>query len=193
MSPNAQDSNNPPSETKPERSIRTVRVPEIQALPEGVPPPPTALETEDYYGLWHNRPRLLARSNYLDDQWSCLCNGWSCLEDDHPLKRIWSDPERILQQELASALKYTKWNCFEACRIGSTLQESQAKLLIIVEADSTSWPHAWGISRLCRNILRSYGIADVEVEVQECTGCWVIGRIRESVGPEVTVQDCPFC
>lgn len=91
------------------------------------------------------------------------------------------------------ALKYTKWKCFQAYRIGSALQESQVKLLIIVETDSTTYSHAWGMARLCRDILRGYDITDVEVEVQECTGCWAINRIRESVGPEVIVQDCPIC
>ncbi|KAF5712508.1 hypothetical protein FMUND_8389 [Fusarium mundagurra] len=174
-------SSTPPPDMEPETSIRTVRVPEIQVLPEGVPPPPTALETEDYYGLWRNKPRLLARSNYPDDQWSGLCNDWSHVEECHPIKRLWSDPEGIIQKELAGALKYTKWNCFQAYRIGSTQQGSRVKLLIIVEAESTTWSHAWVVARMCRNILRGYGIQDVEVEVQECTGCWVINGIRESV------------
>ncbi|CZR46773.1 uncharacterized protein FPRO_12224 [Fusarium proliferatum ET1] len=186
-------SSTPPPDVNPETSIRTVRVPLLQALPEGVPPPPTALETEDYYGLWRNKPRLLARSNYPDDQWSGLCNDWSYVEDSHPLRRLWSDPERILQKELAGALEYTKWNCFEVCRIGSAQQERQVKVLVIVEADSTSWSHAWIVARMCRYILRGYDITDVEVEVQECAGCWAIVRIRESVGPKVTVQDCPIC
>ncbi|RBA14184.1 hypothetical protein FPRO05_02976 [Fusarium proliferatum] len=160
-------SSTPPPDVNPETSIRTVRVPQLQALPEGVPPPPTALETEDYYGLWRNKPRLLARSNYPDDQWSGLCNDWSYVEDSHPLRRLWSDPERILQKELAGALEYTKWNCFEVCRIGSAQQERQVKVLVIVEADSTSWSHAWVVARMCRYILRGYDITDVEVEVQE--------------------------
>ncbi|PCD25094.1 hypothetical protein AU210_014206 [Fusarium oxysporum f. sp. radicis-cucumerinum] len=186
-------SSTPPPDMKPKTPIRTVRVPQLQALPQGVPPPPTALETEDYYGLWHNTPRLIARSNYPDDQWPGLCNNWSQVEDYHPLKVLWSDPEGILQKELTGALEYTQWNCFETYRIGSALQEKQVKLLIIVEAGSTSWYHAWIVTRVCRNILRSYDIMDVEVEVQECTGCWAIMRIRESVGPGVTVQDCPIC
>ncbi|KAF4959147.1 hypothetical protein FGADI_1887 [Fusarium gaditjirri] len=186
-------SSTPPFDTAPRTSIRTVRVPELQALPQGVPPPPTALETEDYYGLWCNKPRLIARSNYPDDQWSGLCNNWSQVEDSHPLKLLWSEPEVNIQKEFARALEYTQWTFFEPCRIGSSLQESQVKLLVIVEAGSTSWPHAWIVARMCRNILRSYDITDVEVEVQECTGCWVVMRIRESVGPEVTVQDCPIC
>ncbi|KAF6515886.1 hypothetical protein HZS61_004627 [Fusarium oxysporum f. sp. conglutinans] len=131
-------SSTPPPDMEPKTPIRTVRVPQIQALPQGVPPPPTALETEDYYGLWRNTPRLIARSNYPDDQWSGLCNNWSQVEDSHPLKVLCSDPEGILQKELTGALEYTQWNCFETYRIGSALQENQVKLLIIVEAGSTS-------------------------------------------------------
>ncbi|KAM0077221.1 hypothetical protein ACKRZS_010683 [Fusarium odoratissimum] len=160
-------SSTPPPDMEPKTPIRTVRVPQIQALPQGVPPPPTALETEDYYGLWRNTPRLIARSNYPDDQWSGLCNNWSQVEDSHPLKVLWSDPEGILQKELTGALEYTQWNCFETYSIGSTLQENQVKLLIIVEAGSTSWYHAWIVTRVCRNILKSYDIMDIEVEVQE--------------------------
>ncbi|KAL9564933.1 hypothetical protein ACKAV7_011385 [Fusarium commune] len=133
---------------EPKTSIRTVRVPQLQAVPQGVPPPPTALETEDYYGLWRNTPRLIARSNYPDDQWSGLCNNWSQVKDSHPLKVLWSDPEGILQKELTGALEYTQWNCFETYRIGSALQENQVKLLIIVEAGSTSWSHAWIVARM---------------------------------------------
>ncbi|KAI8402335.1 hypothetical protein FOFC_17643 [Fusarium oxysporum] len=140
-------SSTPPPDMEPKTPIRTVRVPQIQALPQGVPPPPTALETEDYYGLWRNTPRLIARSNYPDDQWSGLCNNWSQVEDSHPLKVLCSDPEGILQKELTGALEYTQWNCFETYRIGSALQENQVKLLIIVEAGSTSWSHAWIITR----------------------------------------------
>ncbi|KAF4494909.1 Homeobox 4 [Fusarium agapanthi] len=157
----------PPPDTEAKTSIRTVRVPQIQALPEGVPPCPTALETEDYYGLWRNKPRLLARSNYPEDQWSGLCNDWSYVEDSHPFRRLWSDPEGIIQKELAGALEYTKWNSFEAFRIGSAQQASQVKLLIIVEAESTTWSHAWVVARICRDILRGYNITDVEVEVQD--------------------------
>ncbi|CVL08933.1 uncharacterized protein FMAN_16266 [Fusarium mangiferae] len=144
----------PPPGVNPETSIRTVRVPQLQALPEGVPPPPTALETEDYYVV---------------------------------------GPMQRLVKQLAGALEYTKWNCFEVLRIGSARQERQVKVLVIVEADSTTWSHAWVVARMCRGILRDFDITDVEVEVQECTGCWAIARIRESVGPEVTVQDCPIC
>ncbi|EXM18312.1 hypothetical protein FOTG_13584 [Fusarium oxysporum f. sp. vasinfectum 25433] len=140
-------SSTPPPDMEPKTPIRTVRVPQIQALPQGVPPPPTALETDDYYGLWRNTPRLIARSNYPDDQWSGLCNNWSQVEDSHPLKVLWSDPEGILQKELTGALEYTQWNCFETYRIGSALQENQVKLLIIVEAGSTSWSHAWIVTR----------------------------------------------
>ncbi|KAF5236057.1 hypothetical protein FANTH_11413 [Fusarium anthophilum] len=171
----------PPPDTEPETSIRTVRVPELQALPAGVPPCPTALETEDYYGLWRNKPRLLARSNYPEDQWSGLCNDWSRAEDSHPFRRLWSDSNGIIQKELAGALEYTKWKFFEPCRIGSAQQESQVKLLVVVEAESTSWSHAWVVARMCREILRGYDITDVEVEVQECAGCWVIRRIRELI------------
>ncbi|KAL7758881.1 hypothetical protein ACKLNR_011308 [Fusarium oxysporum f. sp. zingiberi] len=141
-------SSTPPPDMEPKTPIRTVRVPQIQALPQGVPPPPTALETEDYYGLWRNTPRLIARSNYPDDQWSGLCNNWSQVEDSRLLKVLWSDPEGILQKELTGALEYTQWNCFETYRIGSALQENQVKLLIIVEAGSTSWYHAWIVTRV---------------------------------------------
>ncbi|KAG5789728.1 hypothetical protein H9Q69_011203 [Fusarium xylarioides] len=176
---------NPPPDIEPATSIRTVRVPPIQASPEGIPPPPTALETEDYYGLWRNKPRLLARSNYPDDQWSGLCNEWSHVKDSHPFKRLWSDQEGIIQKEMAGALKHTKWNCFQAYRIGSAQQESQVKLLIIVEAESTTWSDAWVVARMCRNILRGYDITDVEVEVQDE---WLVNM--EHNDKETNINDC---
>ncbi|EMT67265.1 Riboflavin transporter MCH5 [Fusarium odoratissimum] len=180
-------SSTPPPDMEPKTPIRTVRVPQIQALPQGVPPPPTALETEDYYGLWRNTPRLIARSNYPDDQWSGLCNNWSQVEDSHPLKVLWSDPEGILQKELTGALEYTQWNCFETYSIGSALQENQVKLLIIVEAGSTSWYHAWIVTRVKMHI-RQPPVMDLESS--ESHDCSPFARFAESVSLRVSEE--PF-
>jgi hypothetical protein len=102
-------------------------------------------------------------------------------------------PDKILQREFANALEYTEWESFEAVRIGSAQQESKVKLLITVKTGSMNWFGGWIVSRWCRDIMRGYEIMDVEVEIQECVGCWVVMGIQESVEPDVTVQDCPIC
>ncbi|KAF4339526.1 riboflavin transporter MCH5 [Fusarium beomiforme] len=175
--------------------IVCVRVPQYQHLPLGTPAPPPALETEDYYGGWRNRPRLVARSNYPEETWSGLCNNWYHITSYHPFIDLWSSSDEILQREIKSVLSDTgtKWKDFEPLRIGSGRQEKDVKLLITVEAGSTSWYHAWSAARWCKEVIRNYGIEDVEVEVQECLGCWVVMKIRESLAPGVMVKDCPIC
>ncbi|KAJ4268696.1 hypothetical protein NW762_002763 [Fusarium torreyae] len=142
------------------------------------PEPPTDEETGSYYLGLSGSPRLVARSSI---------GPWTLLEDEytvsktidpvgnHPIVRLWNDSTGRLRHDILAAVASIEWTIMDILRVGFSRRihttdepvEKPITLLVSVQPDSTPWSLGIEVALRCREILRQYGIRDVEVELME--------------------------
>ncbi|KAF4955235.1 hypothetical protein FSARC_11908 [Fusarium sarcochroum] len=133
------------------------------------PAPPSEEEVAGYYGGVPGRPRLVARSNAATEPWSMKSNTFEPI-GQHPLVLLWNGSTGPLWRDILKALEETEWITIDIFRIGYESKGNPVKLLVTVEQGSTNWLAGWVVATKCRDVLREYGIMDVEVEFKEGQG-----------------------
>ncbi|KAI0553360.1 hypothetical protein F4679DRAFT_580580 [Xylaria curta] len=172
-----------------------------------------------FYGL-AGRPRLVARtstSRWTEPQY---IGGWN----ETPFKtrkeylpvienEVLSRWNNDLSYAIIEALGGCSWNYFFPIRIGfeytgQVRPESHIVLLVAVDKDSLQWEDGITIALECRDILRKFGISDVEVEIREGryehhaasehfetqidTEGWCSGQTNEAVLPMLSSLGYPI-
>ncbi|KAF4431813.1 hypothetical protein FACUT_8573 [Fusarium acutatum] len=135
-----------------------------------------------YYGL-HSHPKLVARSDIEVKPWSARYDGWTIKKTIdpigyHAIVPLWNKANSDLRTGIIATLRDLNWTAIDILRLGyarrlNTLDEPDdmfPKLLISVQPESTSRQSAYMTTLQCREVLREYGLNDIEVEIKEA---WV--------------------
>ncbi|KFG82711.1 hypothetical protein MANI_003830 [Metarhizium anisopliae] len=142
---------------------------------------PGEAEREFYYLGLFDPPKLIARTS--GTPWS-LVEGPDTAERYPPRKSFraiiqheilvrWSESVR---SNIIRALDGCNWRCFYPIRIGSRDRDAQPPvvhypvvLMVTVDEIDMEWESAIEIALACREVLRTAGILDVEVELLQAT------------------------
>ncbi|KAG5817737.1 hypothetical protein H9Q74_001584 [Fusarium xylarioides] len=142
--------------------------------------PITEEEAGGYYFGLCSHPTLVARSDTEDKPWSARYDGWTVKKTidpigNHTIVPLWNKANSNLQKGIIDTLRDLNWTAIDILQLGyarrlNTLDEPDdmfPKLLISVQPGSTSWTSGYITTLRCRQVLREYGIDDVEVEIME--------------------------
>lgn len=147
--------------------------------------PPTDEERDEYYFGLFSRPRLVARTG--TSRWQGRY-GWSDpgktlhTVGRHPIAEKWNRSDALLDgnslpSQIIKALSGLRWTAIDILRVGyvvdehghrsSSYDDFPVTMLITVEPDTVRWEKASEVVELCKLILFSYGMVDIEVEMKE--------------------------
>ncbi|KAL6689847.1 hypothetical protein J3F84DRAFT_224927 [Trichoderma pleuroticola] len=139
------------------------------------PYPPGEQEKAEYYDGLRNQPRLIARTSatlFIPNSTRDTYQFDKHYKQRKPITchEIITKYTQAFAADIISTLGDYPWHRFYPIRINDEMVMGSPVVFVIETiTDSESWETSIGIALSCRNVIRSMGITDVEVEIQQVT------------------------
>ncbi|KAK7447048.1 hypothetical protein VKT23_014258 [Stygiomarasmius scandens] len=148
-----------------------------------LPPPPSEKEAKFYYAGLPSGPVLVARTYTTPWKAPTGPEAYRVIKElrtvgNHALNEVWEDNLALKLHALLDSMK-VKWTSTDVVRIGVAKEaDAHVVLWIGVVPASLSGDDGVAVAYECRELLREYSIADVDVEIRESV-------VSRSVGPKL--------